>query len=134
MTCSCALSPLVAEAITVALTNKAYSALSGLDGMTAVTLEAVFIYGSGGTSVVAKVQTSLDGTNWRDIARFDFAAASATKSCNISGLTPIGVQSLPALSAEGVRDGFLGGSLRAVVTSVGIYGADTMLAIRAATR
>lgn len=120
--------------ITAALSAQAQTAIDDLDGMTAVTLESVLAYGSGGTSVAAVVQTSLDGgTLWRDVARFDFTTASATKHATLSGLLSKAVTSYATLSSESVYDSVLGDRLRLVVTSVGTY-ANTTLTVRAAVR
>jgi hypothetical protein len=105
-----------------------------LDGMSAVTLEAAFLWGSGGATVTAVVCTSFDrGTTWRQVARFDFATASATKTANLSGLTPKGVASYADLSAEGVSDGLLGDRLAVLLTSTGTY-AGSVLSVRALVR
>jgi hypothetical protein len=127
------LKDLAAENITVARTASALTSFDDLDGMTAVTLEAAFSYGSGGTSCSAVVQTTFDGTSWRDIARFDFTLASATKHCNLEGLLSKAVTAYAALASEGVYDGVLGASLRCVITSVGVY-ANTVLSVRASVR
>lgn len=120
--------------ITAALSAQAQTAIDDLDGMSAVTLEAVLAYGSGGTSAVALVQTSLDGgTIWIDIGRFDFTTASVTKHANVSGLVSKSVTSYATLSSEGVYDGVLGDRLRLVVTSVGTY-ANTTLTVRVSVR
>lgn len=124
---------LFAGEITTALTSEAADEIIDLDGMNAATLTARLAYGSGGTSVSAKVQTSLDGSVWLDVARFDFTTSSATKTANLSGLTAKGVAAYSALGSEGVTDGLLGSSLRAVITSVGTY-TNTTLDIRASVR
>jgi hypothetical protein len=125
---------LAALSITAALSASAQTAIDDLDGMTAVTLEASFQWGSGGTSCSAVVQTSFDGgTIWRDIARFDFTTATAVKHCNLEGLLSKAVTSYAVLASEGVYDGVLGDQLRAVVTSVGTY-ANTVLSVRASVR
>ena len=125
---------LCAKQLTAAVSAEAQSPIVNLDGMQAVTLEARLIYGSGGTSVIARVQTSFDeGQTWRDVARFDFATTSLVKWANISGLSPKGVSTLTALGAEGVTDGLLGDRLRVEVTSVGAY-VDTVLSVKAAAR
>lgn len=125
---------LVSTGITTALSAQAQTAITALDGVTAVTLEANWAYGSGGTSVVAVVQVTLDGgTNWRDVARFDFSTASAVKVANLSGLTAKGVTSYAALGSEGVLDGVLGNQMRVVLTSVGAFSNST-LSIRASLR
>lgn len=125
---------LVSLSLTAALTAQAQSDIDNLDGVTAVTLEAEFGYGSGGTTASATVQTSFDGgTVWLDIARFDFTTSSRKAVCNLSGLLSKAVTTYAALSSEGVNDGVLGNMLRAVVTTTGVY-ANTTLAIRAAAR
>ena len=124
---------LVSTQVTAPLTALAQTPITDLDGMSAVTIEANFQYGSGGTSVSAVVQTTLDGTNWRDVARFDFTTASRVARANLSALTPQSAATLSALAAEGVNDGFLGKGLRAVLTSVGTY-ENTTLSVTAAVR
>src|SRR3954468_18140983 len=99
---------LASREITGALTAEAQDAILDLDGMTAVTLEARFGYGSGGTSASVTFQTSFDGSTWGDVARFDFTTASATKVANLSGLLSKGVTAYAALGSEGVLDGILG--------------------------
>ncbi len=109
--------------------------LDRLDGMTALSLQAEFAYGSGGTSAALAIQTSLDqGVNWIDICRFDFATASKVKVANLSGLLSKAVTEYAALSAEGVIDGVLGDRLRASLTTVGTYGGNTNLRLWAAAR
>lgn len=124
---------LAALSLTTAISASAQTAIVDLDGMTAVTLEARFSYGSGGTSCSALCQTTMDGTNWIDIASFDFTTASATKHCNLEGLLSKAVTAYAALSANTVYDGVLGDRLRCVVTSVGVY-ANTTLSVRASVR
>src|SRR5882672_4551588 len=87
-----------------------------LDGMTALTLQARFAYGSGGTAVLVFVQTSIDqGTTPVDIACFGFDTASAVALVNLSGLTAdesIVTPTDGALGAGYVVDGILGDRLR----------------------
>lgn len=109
--------------------------LHGLDGMLSATLYADFIYGSGGTSLAALVQTSFDGgETWLDVARFDFVQASRIAVANLSGLLSKAVTTYAALSAEGVNDGVLGPLWRASYTSVGIYAGNTRLSLRLGAR
>lgn len=133
------------RAISTALTNEVITEgvsssgveqelIDGLDFMAAVTLFVNFTYGSSGTTCIVIVQTSLDGTNWIDVARFDFATASLAKRCNLSGLTAVGVGSVAALGAEGVLDGILGDRLRCKVTSTGTYAGNTSVSVRAEVR
>lgn len=124
---------LCSTGVTVAVSGQAQTAITDLGGMTAVSLEAEFLYGSGGTTGIVVVQTRLGAGNWRDIARFDFATTALTKYAELSGLLSKGVTSYAALSAEGVSDGFLGDELRAVLTSTGVY-SNTTLSVRASVR
>ncbi|RKQ70122.1 hypothetical protein [Oceanibaculum indicum] len=106
--------------------------VAGLDGMQAMTLSARLAYGSGGSTVVAVVQTSLNqGVSWIDIARLDFTTSGAEKVVNLTTGTP---KTTPytsaALSAEGAVDGILGDRVRAVVTSTGTYAGSTVLSVR----
>ncbi|MCA0032758.1 hypothetical protein [Mesorhizobium sp. B263B2A] len=132
--------------ITTALTNQvitdgvsasgvAQSLIDGLDWMAAVTIYASLIYGSGGTTVSAIVQTSIDqGANWIDVARFDFTTANASKVVNLSGLLSKAVSAVSALGSEGVFDGVLGDRLRCKLTTTGVYSGNTSVSIRAAVR
>lgn len=124
---------LAARQLTAAIAAEAQSPIQDLEGMTAVTLEASFTYGSGGGTAIVAIQTTFDGTNWLDIARFDFATATAKKVANLSGLLSKAVTSYAVLAAEGLLDGVLGNQLRAVITSTGTYVGST-LAVRASVR
>ena len=54
--------------------------------MGAVTLLAELLGATGGTSISALVQTSLDGGSvWLDVARFDFTTSAAKKWCVLQG-------------------------------------------------
>lgn len=117
----------------IAASAGALTPITGLDGMTAVTLEVAFTYTSGGTTCTVLVQTNFDGSAWRDIARFDFTTAAAVKHCNLEGLLSKGVTAYAALAAEGVYDGVLGDSLRAVVSSTGTY-VGAQASVRASVR
>src|SRR5690242_13400556 len=93
------------------------SPITDLDGMPAVTLEASFQYGSGGTACSAIVATTFDGTTWRHIARFDFGTAAAVKTANLSGLLSKAVAAYADLASEGVNDGLLGAQLAVYIVS-----------------
>ncbi|MDB5618462.1 hypothetical protein [Tardiphaga sp.] len=108
--------------------------ISDMDGMSAVTLEAVFQYGSGGTTCSAIVATSFDGgTTWRHVARFDFTMATSVKTANLSGLLSKAVAAYADLTSEGVNDGVLGTQLAVYVMSTGAY-TNTTLSVRASVR
>jgi hypothetical protein len=135
------------EAITVAVTNSVITDgvssqgntqafIDGLDWMAAVTLQANFTYGSGGTNLKVDIETSLDqGLSWIPIARFAFLLASTEKLFNLSALTPKTTVVTPAtLSDDTVIDGILGDRLRAKITSTGVYSGNTSVSVRAAVR
>ncbi|HVJ31660.1 MAG TPA: hypothetical protein VND94_00980 [Terriglobia bacterium] len=111
--------------------------IDNLDGMTAVSLQLRLAYGTGGTTVRAYVQTSLDqGTTWIDIACALFGTASETEVINLSGLTPKTTQAQPtdgALPDDTSLDGVLGDRLRVKAVSTGTY-ANTVLSARASVR
>ena len=109
-----------------------------LHGMAAATVQVRLAFGSGGESVKAYIQTSLDqGLTWIDIACVALTTASATRIVNLSGLTP---KTTPATPADGTLtdntavDGILGDRLRAKVVSTGTYAGPTTLSVRAVAR
>lgn len=105
-----------------------------LDGMTAVTLDVDFEYGTGSGTASVIVATSFDGgTTWRHIARFDFTTAKRVAQCNLEGLLSKAVTTYADLAIEGVNDGILGDSLAAFVTTTGSY-SGTTLSVRASVR
>jgi hypothetical protein len=95
-----------------------------LAGMRSVALQASFKYGSGGTSVTAYVQTSLDqGQSWIDICAFEFTTSGGTLVANLdtdASVVPISPPS-QNLTPGDLFNAVLGDRLRAVVISVGIY-------------
>lgn len=108
--------------------------ISDLEGMKAVSIEAVFAYGSGGAACSAIVATSFDsGTTWRHIARFDFTTAAAVKVANLNGQLSKAIAPYADLAAEGVNDGILGDMLAVYIVSTGTY-TNTTLSVRASVR
>jgi hypothetical protein len=89
-----------------------------------------FIYGSGGTSVDAYLQTSLDnGATWTDIANFSATTASLRRIINLIATTPKTAQVTPtdgSMSANTALDGILGPLFRVKYTTVGTYAATTI--------
>lgn len=100
-------------------------------------LQAVFTYGSGGTTAKAWVQTSLDGgANWIDIAAFAFLLASKKSLFNLSALTPKQTPVFTAftdgaLADDTSVDGIFGSLLRVKYTTTGTYAGGTTLRIDA---
>ncbi|MBI4367273.1 MAG: hypothetical protein HY543_10680 [Deltaproteobacteria bacterium] len=127
-------------AVTTALTNSvittgtspagaAQAFLDRFEGMQSLAIFCNFVYGSGGTTCAAVVQTTFDDTNWIDIARFDFTTSSGAKVANLLASLSKAVTAVAALSAEGVLDGILGAKLRTRVTSTGTYAGTTSIAV-----
>ena len=109
--------------------------ITDLDGMTAVTFQARFGYGSGGTSVRVWFQTTLDqGQTWVDIARLTFDIVSDVAVFGLSKLAADGTVITPtdgALGTDTVVNGVLGDELRVRYLVTGTYAAGTMLSVRA---
>jgi hypothetical protein len=126
--------PLAALAIGAARSLSILTPVVDLDGMEAVTIEANFQYGSGGTTCSAIVATTFDGgTTWRHIARFDFTTTGAVKVVNLNGHLSKAVTAYADLASEGVLDGVLGDQLAVLVQSTGTY-VNTVLSVRASVR
>jgi hypothetical protein len=96
-------------------------------------VQGTFTYGSGGTTVDAWLQTSLDGgVTWTDVCNFHFAQASARFIFNLSSLTPVTTQYTPgdgALGANTAKDGVFGSQWRIKYNSAGTYAGNTTLRV-----
>jgi len=122
--------------ITTAVGNITSSTLQFRRGVPRnLTLEGIFTYGSGGTTIDAYVQTSIDGgSTWVDIANFHFTTASAKAIYNLSSLTPKTTIVAPtdgSLTGNTSVDGIIGTQLRVKYSSTGTYAASTTVAIYA---
>lgn len=98
-----------------------------------LTVQFKFTYGSGGTSVDAYLQTSLDsGVTWVDIAQLSGTTSSLTKVYNLTSSTPKTTAVTPtdgSLSANTSLDGIIGSLLRVKYTTVGTYAGSTTLKV-----
>ena len=92
-----------------------------------------FTYDSGGTTVDAYVQTSMDnGATWIDIAQFHFTTASARFVFNLSSQTPQTTEYAPtdgSLAVNTCKDGYLGNQVRIKYQTTGTYGGASMLSV-----
>jgi len=91
-----------------------------------LTLEAKFLYGAGGTSAKAYVQTSLDGgATWFDIASFAFATTAANKVSAVNrSIAPASQAFTPTdgtLTDNTIIQGVLGDRARVKLIVVGTY-------------
>lgn len=112
--------------------------VTGLQGLTALTCQVRFFYGSGGTQTNVFIQTSVDqGQSWLDLANIQFTTASLTELINLSGLTGVTTPTAPAnlaLTANTTFNGPLGDRLQAVVVSTGTYAGSTLGSVRCVVR
>lgn len=95
-----------------------------------LTIQANFVYGSGGTNATVYIQTTLDnGETWTDIACFQFTTASARKIVNLSAQTPVTTAATATdgtMTANTAQDGILGPRFRAKYASTGTYAGTTL--------
>ena len=121
--------------ITTALSATATDAIEVPAGYKTLSLEAIFTYGSSGTSAKAYVQTTFDGgVTWVDIACFAFTTASANKAANLSCLTPVTTVYTPtdgSLADNTVKDGLFGSKIRTKYVTTGTYAGSTNLKLYA---
>jgi hypothetical protein len=122
----------ITAAISPAVTGSVYQ-FATTAAPRSVTAQATFTYGSGGTTVDAYLQTSLDGgTTWSDVANFHFTTASARKVVNLSSDTPVTTPVTPTdgtMTNNTALDGVIGTKLRVKYQSSGTYAGGTTLAI-----
>lgn len=123
----------VANIVSPALTTPPQPLLSGMKYLVA---QAIVVYGSGGTTIKAWVQTSLDGgETWVDIMSFAFTTASLSKisACN-AYIAPAAQAFAPgdaALADNTIIQGVMGDRVRVKYTTTGTYADSTTLAIDA---
>lgn len=99
-------------------------------GINALTIEAAFTYGSGGTTAILRIDTALgSGGVWRNIARIDFATATLVRAFTISR-SALAVTTLAELGSESIVN-VLGDRFRARLTTTGTYAGGTLLDVRA---
>jgi hypothetical protein len=108
------------------------------EGCLALLAQLRFVYGSGGTSVAAYLQTSADqGSTPIDIAAVAFGVVSENAVLNFSALTPKTTQITPsdgALTSDTAVDGILGDRFRVKIVVVGTYAGSTQLVCSAIAR
>ena len=116
--------------ITTAGTTTGDWTTASLEGMLAMLVQLRFVYGSGGTTVRAYLQTTIDGSVPIDIACVLYGTATENAALNFSALTPKTTAVVPAdgaLTDDTAVDGILGESFRLKVVSTGTYAGSTSL-------
>lgn len=125
------LAPLTIAAAVGPLFTTPVTKLAGMDYLGVM---AVFLYGAGGTTVKAWIQTSFDGgTLWVDVINFPFATSAskltAAVSTNITaGAAPVAVTDGTAADSA-VVNGVLGDRVRVKYLTTGTYTGATSLAV-----
>lgn len=129
---------LPATTITTAVTGVSTGAVGAAAGTTVgngvryLAAYAVFVYGSGGTTAKAWVQTSFDdGVTWFDIINFAFATASLSKvaAVNIGLAATHATPTDAALADNTINNGLIGDRIRLKYTTTGTYAGGTTLKI-----
>jgi len=97
-----------------------------------LTMEADFVYSSGGTTAKAYVQTTLDGDDWTDIACFAFATSSARRLMNVlpKEIATVYTPTDGALADNTAQSGIFGVRYRVKLVTVGTYAGNTSLNLR----
>jgi hypothetical protein len=108
------------------------------EGCLSLLAQLRFIWGSGGTSVVAYLQTSVDnGSTAVDMAAVAFGVASENAVLNFSALTPKTTQVVTtdgAMTNDTAVDGVVGDRFRVKIVVVGTYAGSTQLVCSAVAR
>lgn len=107
----------------------------GQETDTNMIIKCTFTYGSGGTSVDAYIQTSIDGgSTWMDVVHCSFTTSSLTNIYNLSSNTVHTTAVVPtdgALTANTSVDGIIGMMWRVKYVTVGTYAGGTVLNVDA---
>lgn len=127
------LNVIVTTAVTNAVSPSKQWRRPGLEKPNSVLIQGNLVYGSGGTSINAWVQTSVDGgASWNDVANFSFTTASSRGLFNVSSLTPAIAPIVPTdgtLPANTAKDSIVGDWWRVKYTTVGTYAGNTQLIV-----
>ena len=121
--------------ISAAVSATTTTPVTRLGGAWYLVVQAKFLFGAGGTSVDAYVQTSVDGgVSWIDIMQFSFAGVALTKVSAVALSTALAPAVAPvdgALTANTILNGLFGDRLRLKYVTVGIYSGATSLKVDA---
>jgi len=118
--------------ITTAVTGSTTAAVSGFGAPTSMSVEGRFTYvASAATSADVYIQTTIDGSNWFDIANFHWTTASAWVLSNAITSGVINAASIGSgtLASNTVQGGALTNQYRCYVTTVGTYGSGSNITV-----
>ena len=105
-----------------------------------LTVQANFVYGSGGTTVKAWVQTSVDdGASWMDVICFALTTSSGKRIAQVNNFVAITGAAVvtptdATLADNTILNGVLGNRMRVKITSTGTYAGNTKLDLLANLR
>lgn len=109
------------------------SLLQLVDAPSSIVVQGNFTYGSGGATVDAYLQTSLDGgSTWIDIAQFHFTTTSARFVYNLNSQTPVTAEYTATdgtLGPNTAKDGIVGPLFQVKLASTGTYAGNTSLQV-----
>ena len=124
---------LPALTIGAAVAATATTPVTGLTGMKYLVAQATFLYGAGGTTAKAYVQTSIDGgSSWIDVMCFSFTTAAATKVSAVKCDTALAAAVAPtdgSLTNDTILSGLLGDRVRVKYVTTGTYTGATSLQV-----
>lgn len=130
--------PLAVTAAATVLSEPISMGQLGVHAPQALAFQGVFVYGSGGTTCKAFLQTSFDGgATWCDIACMAFTTASLKK---VGAISPVIAAAAPATPTDGtladntINNGLLGDRVRFKVISAGTYAGGTTLSLTVVPR
>ena len=105
-----------------------------------LTVQANFVYGSGGTTVKAWIQTSVDdGASWMDVICFALTTSSGKRIAQVNNFVAITGAAVvtptdATLADNTILNGVLGNRMRVKITSTGTYAGNTKLDLLANLR
>jgi len=123
--------------ITTAVTGVTTTAIDLPGDAVALSLMAVFTYGSSGTDAKFWIQTSMDGgTTYHDIANFAFTTSSLDKIASINNLVVHTHKTVTdvSLADNSIDNGVLGDKIRVKYTTTGTYAGSTKIKITAVAK
>jgi hypothetical protein len=118
--------------ITTAVTGSTTAAVSGFGAPTSMSVEGRFTYvASAATSADVYIQTTIDGSNWFDVANFHWTTASAWVLSNVITSAAVANTSLGSgtLSSNTAPGGTLTNQYRCYITTVGTYGSGSNVTV-----
>jgi hypothetical protein len=124
---------LLAKTLAGAVTAELHGPV-GVDARpSSLVLYVKFVRAAGGTTAKAWVQTTVDGTNWFDIACFSYTTTDAQRMCTLTdvAVTTIATPADGTTADNTVVNGFLGSAFRVKLTTTGTYSGASSFTITA---